>query len=82
MTKSLGSQVLSGSVVVGSMEGSHSSIDMVDQLGVSLGFSLAIISKSSSQMVGGSGVVGSMERSHSSIDMVDQLTKGGGSKAR
>merc|ERR1739838_189963 len=50
----LGSKVLDGSVVVGSVEWSHSTVEVVDQLRVSLGLSLAevaVMSKPQSQVV-------------------------------
>ena len=79
----LGSQVLDGSVVVGSVEWSHSTVEVVDQLRVSLGLSLAevaVMSKPQSQVLVSGGNVCIVHRSDGSTGVLDKLPKGGGGK--
>merc|ERR1719209_2281224 len=81
MPVSLASQVLDCGVVVGSVERSHRPVEMVDQLGVSLGISLTVISKPESQVVVSGSKVGVVYRGHCSAKVTNKLTIRGGGKA-
>merc|ERR1719435_818703 len=78
---SLAGQVLYCGVVVGSVERSYCSVEMVDQLWVSLSFSLTVMSKPESQVVVSSSKVGVVYRGDCSTKVTNKLTVRGGGKA-
>merc|ERR1711915_1035832 len=86
INETLGGKVSNCCMVVGSMERSNSSIDMVNKLRVSFSFPLSKISKSVAefgcQVILSCDKVCMMDRGNSSIPMLNQLAERSSSKAR
>merc|ERR1712236_152096 len=83
--KSLASKVVYSCVVVSSMEGSNSSVEMMDELRVSFSLSKMMIRPVTktlySQVVGSSSQVSMVHGSDSSIWVGDKLAQGSGRQA-
>merc|ERR1719233_2202521 len=76
-----GGKVVGGSHSVSVVVRSHCPVEMVDQLGVSLGISLTVMTKPESQVVVSCSKVGVVYRGHCSAKVTNKLTIRGGGKA-